>query len=365
MGNEKYYYLGFSQCNGIGPTKFGMLLTHFGSAETAWNAKELDLVASGIGKAAVAKIIDFRKTFSPERYVERMEKLGVTFLTLADESYPVLLKQTEKPPFVLYVKGNKKILVQNDNFLAVVGTRKVTDYGRQVTETLTAELANAGFVIVSGLALGVDAVAHRTTVEVGGKTIAVLGGGVDYCTPRENQFLYNKILESGGAIVSEVPLGYIPHKGSFPSRNRIIAGLSVGVLVTEGAEDSGSLITASIATALHRKVFAVPGPITSSVSRGTNVLITQGAKVVTSTKDVLDELRIKSIKSTKSSKDIKGDSKEEQQIIDLLLTQDLHFDELVRKSGLDSSVVGSLLSLLEMKGLVISHDSSVFGLITS
>ena len=211
--------------------------------------------------------------------------------------------------------------------------------------------------------MGVDVVAASVTIAAGGKTIAVLGSGVDVCTPFENMALYESILASGGVIVSETPLGKMPMKGSFPSRNRIIAGLSLGVLVTEGGEDSGSLITANDAFANNRKVFAVPGPITSSVSKGPILLIAKGAKMVTNAKDIIDELGITHYTSReRNNKEIASLTKEEKKIIDALQDQSLHFDELVKRSGLSSSELGTLLSLMEMKGLVKSLDAGVFGL---
>lgn len=364
--DERIFWLGFSQCNGIGPMKFRLLLEYFKSAENAWHASPDELEQSGVGKAAAAKIVSFRSTFSPEFYTERMQKLGINFLILQDATYPALLKQTEKPPFVLYIKGDARLVhrLHDNERVAVVGTRKITEYGRHVTETLTAELAQAGYIIVSGLALGVDAIAHSAALSVHGKTIAVLGSGVDYCTPRENQALYEKILENDGAIVSEVPLGYMPNKGSFPSRNRIIAGISKGVLVTEGAEDSGSLITAEYAFSTNRTVFAVPGPITSTVSQGTNSLITKGAKMVTTAKDIIESLDMhKKTFKRKGLIKIKADTKDEQKLIDLLSNQEMHFDEIVKRTGFDSSHVGTLLSLLEMKGLILPYASGVFGLV--
>jgi len=232
-----------------------------------------------------------------------------------------------------------------------------------VTGLLVSDLVRSGCVVVSGLAMGVDATAHQSTIAAGGKTVAVLGSGVDVCTPEENSPLYQRILETGGAIVSEYPLGTMPNKGSFPARNRIIAGLSLGVLVTEGAEDSGSLITANDAFATNRKVFAVPGPITSSVSKGPIVLITKGAKMVTQVADIINELGIKNQASREfNKKKIRGLSKEEQKIIELLQDQKLHFDELLKRTGFIPSHVGTLLSLMEVKGLIRSFDSGFFGL---
>lgn len=369
--DERVYWLGFSSCPGIGPARFERLLSYFGSAQNAWNANLSDLNESGIGQAIVAQFEEFKKKNSPFDYEEKLRKAHVSFLTLADPDYPKHLKTIKRPPFVLYTKGNFDFNAsENELAIAVVGTRKVTDYGKQVTEMLTRELVNAGCVIVSGLALGVDAKAHTETLANGGKTIAVLGCGVDCCYPRENSGIYNSILQQQGVIVSEYPLSSKPTLGSFPSRNRIIAGLSLGVLVTEGAEDSGSLITAHDAFANGRKVFAVPGPITSSVSRGPIRLIAKGAKMVTNAEDILEELDIDSSRGIsvkhglgKRIKRITGDNKEEQSIIDVLQNGHLSFDEIVKRTGFNSSQVGTLLSLMEMKGVLRNSQAGLFVLI--
>ncbi|MGI8419950.1 MAG: DNA-processing protein DprA [Candidatus Levyibacteriota bacterium] len=279
-----------------------------------------------------------------------------------DPDYPGLLQQIHNPPIILYGKGNRKCLEDATIKLAVVGTRKITDYGKQVTELLVSELAVSGCVIISGLAMGVDAVAHQATLDAHGKTIAVLGSGVDTCTPQENIRLYDRILAQDGLIISETPLGQQPNKGSFPARNRIIAGLSQGVLVTEGAEDSGSLITANDAFRNNRNVFAVPGPITSAVSKGPILLIHKGAKMVTTAKEIMNELGIVNKELTSTKKIITADTKEEQQIIDVLQNENLSFDDIVRQTGLASAKVGTLLSLMELKGYVRSADASFFSL---
>jgi DNA processing protein len=370
---ERNYYLGFSSFPGIGPMKFKILLTRFGSAKNAWetSASELKKI---IGEKLAEEFDEFRKFFSIENYISELAKKDVSFVILSDKDYPELLKKIKNPPFVLYIKGNKEILLrqltdQDDSArtVAVVGARRTTQYGREVTKLLTQELVANGFTIVSGLAMGVDAISHKTAIENNGKTIAVLGCGVDCCYPKENQSIYNSIVANNSLVVSEYPLAQLPTKGSFPSRNRIIAGLSMGVLVTEGAEDSGSLITADYARKFGRPVFAVPGPITSSMSKGPYKLIAKGAKLVTSAKDILDELGIRnhelgSIKGGKSIKSIKGGSPEENMILKLLQNEPMHFDELVRKSGLQSSSVGSMLSVMEMKGMVKSLEGGIFGL---
>jgi len=360
------FWLGFSQFPGVGPERFTKLLKHFGSAKNAWNASEKELVEI-LKPILTAKFLDFRKTFLITKYEERMQKAKVYHLTLRDKNYPQLLKQIKNPPFVLFYKGKFLFNIPaNIKTIGVVGTRKITDYGRQVTELITSELVTSGCVVVSGLALGVDAVAHQTTIDNQGKTIAVLGSGIDQPYPRENENLYNEIIDSGGAIISEYGLGQLPTIGSFPSRNRIIAGLSLGVLVTEGAADSGALITAKDAIASGRKVFAVPGPVTSSLSKGPYTLIKKGAVVVSTGKEILEELNIKHTtknKSVASSTKIKGETKEEQLILDLLVEQDLHFDELVKRTKINSSKLGTILSLMEMKGMIETLSAGFFSLV--
>lgn len=361
--NEKSYWLGFSSFSGIGPSKFQLLLKEFGSAKYAFEADSSSL-EKVLGNALTPKFIAFRDTFSISKYEERLMKKGVKHFTLQDDEYPKLLAKIKKPPFVLYVKGKFDFNAhENQKTVAIVGTRKITSYGKSVTESLASDLVNSGFVIVSGLALGVDAAAHRATLENKGKTVAVLGCGVDCCSPEENSSLYDRILETGGAVVSEYILGAPPTKGSFPSRNRIISGLSQGVLVTEGAADSGALYTAEDAFSNERPVFAVPGPITSTLSKGPHSLIAKGGKLISSAKEIIQELGLeKSIKNTNSTKSIRGSTKEEQMVIDLLQNEDLHFDEIVKKAKIDSSKLGGILSLMEMKGMIIGQGGGIFSL---
>lgn len=383
--DEKSYWLGFSMFMGIGPKKFEQLLSYFGSAKDAWHASLIDLKASGIGNKISDDFVVFRKNFSIESYEALLHSKGVSYIIVDEEAYPKRLAEITKPPFILYVKGNANVVSFSSEHsesrssyeiatefsaapptggsartihptIAIVGTRKITAYGRQVTELFTQELVDAGCIIVSGLALGVDAVAHKATLDAGGKTIAVLGCGVDCCYPSTNSRLYHEIIEKGGAIISEYGLGVPPNQGSFPSRNRIIAGLSQGVLVTEGAVDSGSLITAKDAFENNLPVFAVPGPITSTLSKGPYELIQKGGKLVTSGKEILDELGIGAKVQKRKGAEVKGDTPEEQKIIDLLAEQDMHFDEIVKKTEIKSSEIGGILSLMELKGMVRSSD---------
>src|SRR3989338_214328 len=364
---ERNYWLGFSSFPGIGPIKFKMLLSKFNSAKEVWHAPRshlAKLLAKLIGEKLAEKFDEFRNKFSIENYVGELEKKGVSFVILNDKEYPELLKKIKNPPFVLYYKGQAPYGTWLSESIAVVGARRTTQYGREVTKILTEELVANGFTIISGLALGVDAISHMTALENKGKTIAVLGCGVDCCSPSENLSIYNSILKTGNCIVSEFPLGMKPTQWSFPARNRIIAGLSLGVLVTEGAEDSGSLITADYSRKFGRPVFAVPGPITSSMSKGPYKLIAKGAKLVTSAGDILKELKIQNSKvkiATQKSKII-GATEEENLILKLLQIEPMHFDQIVRKTRFDSAKIGSILSVMEIKGLIKSLESGQFSI---
>ena len=361
---ERKYWLGFSVFPGIGPQRFRYLLQEFVSAKDAWNAEEIALKEI-LGEALTDKFIAFRNTFSFDEYEERLAKNQVAFLTLLDSSYPLPLNSLSNPPFVLYVKGENNLAsFMHKSVVAIVGTRKITSYGRQVTEMITKDLVESGCVIVSGLAMGVDTVAHQITLANNGNTIAVLGCGVDCCHPTANQRLYEEIISSGGAVISEFPLQQSPSKGSFPSRNRIIAGLSQAIVVTEGAEDSGALITAKDAFTCQRKVFAVPGPITSHLSKGPNSLLSKGAILATSAEDILKEMGIKTVKTKRQGKTkVVGETDEEQKVINVLQNERLLFGDIVRRSELMSSTVGTLLSVMEIKGIVKQDSAHTYFLV--
>lgn len=288
---EKQYWVAFSVFPGIGPVRFKILRDYFGSVAAAWKANAQSLRNIHLGEKLIDQFLAFRKTFQLAEYLAKLEKLHVHVLTLDDPRYPARLKEIPDAPFLLYIKakpGQKKLNL--DRTIAVVGTRKITRYGQDVTRRIVEGLVSHGFTIVSGMAYGVDAVAHQAAIDAGGKTIAVLGSGIDIIAPPSNARLYRAISEEGhGAVVSEMPLGLRPNKGLFTARNRIISGLSLGVLVTEGADDSGALITARNAGEQGREVFAVPGPITSLYSKGPARLIKQGAKLVETVEDILDE----------------------------------------------------------------------------
>lgn len=294
MNDDTRYQIAFSVFPGIGPVRFGLLRSYFGSAKAAWKADTNTLHRIHLGDKLTDQFLAFRKTFQLAQYLAKLEKHHVHVLTLDDPRYPARLKEIPDAPFVLYVKAKaSKEKLDLDRTIAVVGTRKITKYGEEVTRKLVTGLVAHGFTIVSGLAYGVDTVAHQAAIDAGGKTIAILGCGIDIIAPQDNARLYRAMGEEGcGALVSEMPLALRPEKGMFVARNRIISGLSMGVVVTEGADDSGALITARNAAEQGREVFAVPGPITSPMSRAPAILLKNGAKLVESADDIIEELEI-------------------------------------------------------------------------
>lgn len=356
------FYLGFAAFPGIGPAKFQLLLQTFTTVENAWKAS-LSSLKEVLGEKLAGELVAFRETFSVDRYASALEKKKIGFVTLEDQHYSPLLRDIKQPPFIVFYKGNSD-LFREQRTIAVVGTRTISQYGREVTQMLTSQLVDEHFVIVSGLALGVDGVAHETTLEKKGKTIAVLGSGVDMCTPREHQKLYDKIIAEGGLVASTRCPGEQPTVGSFPARNKVIAGLSLGTVVTEGAAGSGALYTADFARNMGRPVFSVPGPITSKLSGATTKLLKEGATAITGGQDIVDSLGIiTNVKTQKTKgKNLEGDTPEEQEILDLLQIEPLHFNEIARKIGKDSKALGSLLSLMELKGMVQSLGNGQYSL---
>lgn len=368
---EKKYWVGFNVFEGIGPLRFKLLLDYFETAEKAYKASVEELRKIGLGEKLVLKFEESRKNFDLDSYLLRVSQLGIEVLISEDKNYPKLLKEIQDYPPVIYVKRRLKSAntekssselqsasIFEKKAVAVVGTRLPTAYGRKVTEMMVEGLVANGLVIVSGLARGIDAIAHKHTIYNKGLTIGVLGCGLDKVYPPEHKGLIEEIIKSGGAVISEFPLGMDAVPGNFPARNRIISGLSLGVMVTEAAEDSGSLITASHAAEQGREVFAVPGPITSPMSKGTAELIKKGAKLVTGVEDILEELGIRGATGRKSTTGTTGIelTEDEKKILEILKEGDLGIDDIIRKSGLDSGKVGSLLSIMEIRGLIKNYN---------
>lgn len=351
--DENDYALCFSYAPGVGPKRFQNLIRALGSAKKAWKAGAVIFKKAGIGEVSFAKFDEFRRTFDVEKCKEKLTKAKVQFIAFGQKEYPKNLAEIDNPPIGLFVKGDRNLLSHSSK-IAVVGTRKTTSYGLQVTSTLVSELCSAGFTIVSGMALGIDGIAHKTAIENQGATIAVLGCGVDCPYPRENERLYEEILDSNGLIISEYPLGMQANRGTFPARNRIIAALSSAVLITEAAEDSGSLITAQHAAKQGKPVFAVPGPITSQMSKGTLKLLKQGAILVSSVEDILDELKVKShkSKSKSSSQKLKVLNKNEQSVLEALENEEMTVDEISKLTRIPISKLSTVLSGMELAGLI-------------
>jgi len=288
--NAKYFNA-FNLIGNIGPITFKKLLNHFNSLDIAWKSEINEFYKAGLNQSTVEQIRSKRPKINPDYEMERLEKEKIDLITIQDESYPKLLKEIYTPPAILYIRGNFK---PSDKFsLGVVGTRRLSNYGEQITPIITSELSKSGITIVSGLAKGIDTIAHKTAIENNGRTIAVLGSGIDTNSiyPTINKYLAEKIIENG-AVISEFPINTKPLPQNFPQRNRIVSGLSLGILVIEAPEKSGAMITARNALEQNRDVFAIPGHILSNNSLGPNSLIKMGAKLVTKTSDILEELNI-------------------------------------------------------------------------
>ena len=361
---EREAYVAFSVFPGIGPMRFKLLVDYFGGAKEAWEAKNSELGKINLGEKLLSKFLHFRNTFDLSFYMKQLALHRVNTLIQTDERYPRLLKEISDPPYLLYIKSKPSMgRIDMERTIAVVGTRKATPYGVDVTRRITRDLVADGCTIVSGMAYGIDAVAHETAIATGGKTIAVLGCGVDIIAPPTNAGIYRKLSEEGyGAVISEMPLGMRPSKGLFPARNRIISGLSRGVLVTEGADDSGALITARYAANQGRDVFAVPGPITSPYSRGPTLLLKEGAVLVDSSRDIMDTLGMRQkTKNAKKDQPVLTNS-EETCIMACLSEGAKHIDEIVRTSKLTAHLVFSTLTVLEMKGIIKDIGGKVYEL---
>ena len=284
--------------------------------------------------------------------------MSIDAVTKDDVSYPQNLRDLDDAPSVLYIKG--KVKPQDSNAVAIVGSRRITVYGKEVTERFAGELARLGITIISGLAFGIDLEAHKKCLEAEGRCIAVLASGLDQITPKSNEWLGLKILKAGGALISEYPLGTIPQKSFFPFRNRIISGLSRAVLVIEGRQKSGTLHTASHAAKQGREVFAVPGQITSPMSEAPHFLIKNGAKIAFSVNDILEELDLHLKINREEIEKVLPSSKDEEKLLQILENEPLHLDEVARISTLKVSDVSARLTMMEIKGMVKSLGKGVY-----
>ena len=344
------YWLGFNLVKGIGPAKVRALQGYFGDLSRAWHASELQLQKIGLDRRAIRSFITTREQLNLDVALAKVQQANIKLLTWDSPDYPDYLREIETSPPLIYMAGD---FVELDRWaVAVVGTRRLTQYGRQITQEIVTGLVNNGVTIVSGLARGIDSIAHKTALDLGGRTIAVLGSGLDCIYPAENRSLVKRILAGQGAVVSEYGLGVQPEAKNFPPRNRIISGLSLGVLVVEAGVRSGALITSKFALDQDRDIFAVPGYVNSPASAGPNRLIQQGAKLVTSADDILNELNLKLVLEHTAVQLALPDSPDEAALIQHLSAQPKHVDQISRAAGMSSQLVSSTLTLMELKGSV-------------
>jgi DNA processing protein len=349
-GSQLRYWVGFSIVPQIGPVRFRALLDHFGSLEAAWHADSRELQVAGLDRRALANLLATRRALNLDREMERLERAGVAVLTWEDSAYPARLREAGAPPPVLYVRGS--LLADDEWAVAVVGTRRPSAYGLEMTRRLAGDLARSHVTVVSGLARGIDSEAHHAALAAGGRTIAVLGSGLDRVYPPENIDLARQIT-GHGAVVTEYPFGTRPEAGNFPARNRIISGLALGTLVVEAGDESGALITARLALEQGRETFAVPGTALSRRSAGTNRLLQAGeAKLVMDVQDILEELNLTMLAQQIEVRQIVPENDVEARLLRHLSSEPTHIDDLGRGAGLPIAQVSSTLALMELKGLV-------------
>lgn len=372
---DRPYYLGFSYFNKIGPVNLKRLENYFLNLETAFTSTSFDLEKAGLKEGLVKEFISWRKSFDLDAAQQELTREKINFITWHDPEYPALLLEISSPPPILYYKGQLDTNI--NNHLAVVGSRQHSAYADKIISTLLTQVATSDIEIISGLALGVDGLAHRAALQAGGRTIAILGSGLsaDNIYPAENRWLAEEIINSGGAIISEFPPGTPPYKQNFPQRNRIIAGLAQATLVIESKEKSGALITATYALEQNREVLAVPGNIFSEFSCGPNNLIKAGAKTITGINDILEVFKITTKPLTTTDKSHKippsaitrgsdyHPTNEVEMIVYALLKEAsereeaLTADEIIKKTKLDTATINSTLSMLEIAGIAKNTES--------
>ena len=361
--NEQRYWVALHQVSGIGPVSFSKLESHFGEMSKAWDASSAEIAAAGLPAKLVKKIDQFRNDHEPDEIVGKLSDLGIAAVHLRHPDYPHQLRETAAAPSVIYTKGD--VSLNSEPMVAVVGLRDATPYGLEMTRRLSYDLASAGVTVVSGLARGIDSAAHKAALEAGGRTVAILGSGLDRVYPQRNIGIAQKITERG-ALLTEYPPGVSALPQHFPRRNRVISGICKGVVVVEAAFKSGAMLTVSWALEQNREVFAVPGSALSEKSKGTNWLIQQGAKLTTSVEDILEELNIEpATSSTEPQKNAHGGefaidnlAREnnvlniERRIVELLgnSAEPVHVDDITRELGESVAEVSSVLVMLELRG---------------
>ncbi len=343
------YWLGFNKTPGIGASRLAMLIEAFGSIADAWHAPAAELAALGLDQRTLNNLLTMREQLDLDAELARTQAAGIRLLCWDDPDYPSYLKDIPSAPPLLFIKG--ELLPEDMYAVAIVGTRRATAYGRACTLRLAQDLAAAGVTIVSGLARGIDGVAHRAAMEAGGRTLAVLGNGLDTVYPPEHRQLAGQIVHQG-ALISEHALGVKPEAKNFPARNRIISGLSMAVIVVEGRWSSGAVITAKAALEQGRDVFAVPGSILSLSSEGPNRLIKEGAAPALNANDILEALNLTQVAQQLDARHVLPTDPTEARILEQLSAEPLHIDEIGRLTQMPAPAVASVLAMLELKGMV-------------
>lgn len=347
MGEQVKYWVGFNKVPGIGPMRLKLILEALGSIEEAWHASTDELRNIGLGQKTIEEFVRIRSELDLDEEINRIHSYGFKVISWESDKYPVRLKEIDSPPPVLYCWGD---FDPNDRWaVSIVGTRRMSAYGEAVTQELSSALAMNGITVISGMARGIDGVAHRTALENGGRTIAVLGSGLDYLYPPEHRQLAKEISENG-VVATDYPLGTRPEARNFPPRNRIISGLGLVVVIVEAGEGSGALITAHFALDQGREVFAVPGKIHSRTSVGTNQLIRDGAIPFLSVEDVLEALNFDVIVRQEVINEFMPEDEVERMVYEKLSFEPIHVDAIRAACGLPVSKITASLAMLELKG---------------
>ena len=343
------YYVGFNKVRGIGSVRLQQLIRYFGSIENAWEAPHEELRQAGLGAKVANALMETKRITDLDYELQKIQENGILTVTWDDTNYPHHLKDIDQPPPLLFYKGtlNKK----DDWAIAIVGTRQKTAYGRQITEDLSNFLAQNGITIVSGLARGIDSIAHEGAIKANGRTIAVMGCGVDQVYPPEHRRLAEKI-EQNGAIISEYAVGTPPDGINFPPRNRIISGLSMATIVVEAGDTSGALITATFAVNQGRDVFAVPGNIYSPKSKGTNRLIRDGAHPLIDFNEILEVLDLTHVSEYHYAQVKLPEDELEKALFVTLSKEPLHIDEIQTIINMPIEKISAALIMMELKGLI-------------
>jgi DNA processing protein len=353
MVDDRLYWVGFNLIKGIGAVRLQALLNHFGDLSLAWHASASELEQAGLSPKIINNLQQIRQQVDLPRILGQIDDRGFQVLTWQNETYPARLKEINQPPPVLYLRGSYEL--EDAWAVAVVGTRHITAYGRQVTEEIASFLGNHGITVISGLARGVDAVAHTAALDAGGRTLAILGSGVDKIYPPENSRLAERMCEAGG-LLSDYPLGTPPESSNFPPRNRIISGLSLATVIIEAGLESGAMITASFAAEQGREVFAVPGNIHAPQSAGTNRLIQEGAHPLLDPHELLSTLQITCVDEKIATRRCLPADPTEIRLLSEIGLEPMHADELSARLGLPIELISSSLTVMELKGMVRQVD---------